>query len=241
MSTIEQQLTELGAALDVPATPDLMSGVSGRLERRRSSRRQLPRLTQRRPIAIAIVLALLLVGTAAAVPALRHAVERVFGLDGVVVQRVPRLPPVPKQHGNALVFGRRIPVADAAHATSFRALLPPSGIDAAYVATKPPGGRLTLVIGRSLLMEFRGQSFPFIEKLIGTGTRARRVRVDGGRGVWLSGAPHEVLFMNERGVVQTDTVRLEGNVLIWQHGRLILRIEGASSLPAALALAKSLR
>ena len=241
MSTIEQQLTELGAALDVPATPDLMSGVSARLAPRREPRRRRWPLARRRLLVTAVAVAVLLAGTAAAVPTFRHAVERVFGLDGAVVQRVPRLPPLPKRHGGALDLGRRIPVADASHAASFRALLPPRGVDAAYVAAQPPGGRITLVIGRSLVLEFRGQSDTFIEKLIGAGTRARRVRVDGGAGVYLSGAPHEVLFMNARGVVQTDTVRIEGNVLLWQQGRLVLRIEGVGSLRAALALAKQLR
>ena len=241
MNAIERQLLELGAALDVPATPDLMSGVSVRLAPRRRSRRGLWRLAQRRTIAIAIAVAVLLAGTAAAVPTLRHAVERVFGLDGAVVERVPRLPPLPMARAGTLDLGRRIPVDEASRAASFRALLPPSGIGAAFVAAEPPGGRITLVIGRSLLMEFRGQSYPFVEKLIGTGTRARRVRVDGGAGVYLYGAPHELFFMNELGTVQTDTARLEGPVLLWQHGPLILRIEGARSLRAALALARSLR
>lgn len=241
MNTIEQQLFELGATLDVPATPDLISGVSVRLPPRRRSRRGPWRLAQRRTIAIAIAVAALLAGTAAAVPALRHALERAFGLDGAVVERVPQLPLLPKPRAGTLDLGRRIPVDEASHAASFRPLLPPRGIEGAYVAAEPPGGRITLVIGRSLLMEFRGQSFPFIEKLIGPSTQARRVRVDGGAGVYLHGAPHELLFMNERGAVQTDTIRLEGNVLLWQYGRLILRIEGARSLRAALALATSLR
>jgi hypothetical protein len=36
-------------------------------------------------------------------------------------------------------------------------------------------------------------------------------------------------------------VRLASNVLLWQHGRLIVRIEGSRSLRDALALARSLR
>lgn len=241
MSTLEQQLVALGNALDVPATPDLMSAVRERLGPRQRRRRWLLGRSRRRPVTLAIALAALVAGTAGAVPPLRHAVERVFGLDGAVVERVQRLPPLPNGGGEALNLGRRIPVADAVHAASFRALLPPRGVDAAYVSTEPPGGRITLLIGRSLVMEFRGQSTPFIEKLIGAGTRVQRVRVDGEPGVYLDRSPHEVFFIDEHGTGQTDVVRLEGSVLLWQHGPLILRIERAASLRRALAIARSLR
>jgi hypothetical protein len=241
VNSLEQQLIDLGAALDVPATPDLMAGARERLTARPARRRRLVWFARRRPLGIAIAIVAVLSGTAAAVPPLRHAVERLFDLNGAVVERVPRLPPLPNGPGARLKLGRRIPVADAEHATSFRALLPPRGVVAAYVATEPPGGRISLVIGHSLLMEFRGQSQPFIEKLVGPGTRVRRVRVSGGPGVYLDRAPHAVIYMNERGRVVTDLVRREGAVLLWQHGPLILRIEGAGSLARALALARSLR
>jgi hypothetical protein len=241
MNKLEQELIALGNALDVPAAPDLLTAIRGRLSPRP---RRLPGLRpalSRRQLALAITVAALLAGTAAAVPPVRHAIERVFGLNGATVERVPRLPPLPKNARRNLDLGRRIAVADAAHAASFRALLPPRGADAAYVSGEPPGGRITLLIGRSLLMEFRGQSNPFIEKLIGPGTRVRRVRVEGGSGIYLDRAPHEVFFINARGEGQGDVVRLEGSVLLWQHGPLILRIERAGSLAHALALARSLR
>jgi hypothetical protein len=92
-----------------------------------------------------------------------------------------------------------------------------------------------------LVIEFRGQSTPFILKLIGVGTRARRVRLGADRGVYLEGAPHELIFLDARGNARTDTVRLAGNVLLWQHGPLIVRIEGSRSLRDALALARSLK
>ena len=63
----------------------------------------------------------------------------------------------------------------------------------------------------------------------------------GGPGVYLSGAPHEVLFETATGQVRTDRVRLAGNVLVWQQGQLTIRIEGTRTLAQALALARSLR
>jgi hypothetical protein len=241
MTELEQQLLDLGTTLEVPATPDLMAAVRERLAPRPHGRHRLTRLRLRRPLAVAIAAGALLAGTAAAVPPVRHAIERVLGLNGVVVERVPHLPPVKNTVGEKLSLGRRIPVADAPRAASFRALLPPRGVDAAYVSSEPPGGRITLVVGRSLLIEFRGQSTPFIFKMIGPHARVRHVRVNGGQGLYLYRSPHDVLFMNEHGTAQTDAVRLQGSVLLWQQGGLILRIENAGSFAHALALARSLR
>lgn len=56
----------------------------------------------------------------------------------------------------------------------------------------------------------------------------------------MDGAPHEVFFTDANGQPRTDTVRLANHVLLWQHGRLIVRIENADSLVAALALARTL-
>jgi hypothetical protein len=241
MNALERQLVDLGNALDVPATPDLVSAVRGRLVPRQRRLRWLPRLGPRRPVAIGIALAVLLAaGTAAAVPPVRHAVERVFGLDGAVVERVPQLPPLPNG-GGPLNLGRRIPLADVTRAVSFKPLRPTRGVNAAYASAEPAGGRITLVIGRSLLTEFRGQTEPFIEKLIGPGTRVRHVRIDGSPGIYLSRAPHAVFFNDAHGEGETDAVRLTGSVLLWQHGPLILRLERAGSLARALALARSLR
>jgi hypothetical protein len=64
--------------------------------------------------------------------------------------------------------------------------------------------------------------------------------VDGGPGVYLSHAPHEVLFQSRTGQIQTDRVRLAGNVLLFDHRGLTVRIEGSHTLGQALALARSL-
>jgi hypothetical protein len=77
--------------------------------------------------------------------------------------------------------------------------------------------------------------------MIGPGTKVEHVRVNGNPGIYLSGAPHAVLFQAQTGEVQTDRVRLAGNVLIYEQGRLTIRIEGTRTLGQALVLARSLR
>jgi hypothetical protein len=58
--------------------------------------------------------------------------------------------------------------------------------------------------------------------------------------VYLSGAPHEVVFA-QNGVIRSDRVRLAGNVLLWQEGPVTVRIEGVRTLGQGLAIARSLR
>ena len=181
---------------------------------------------------------LLLAGGAMAVPTTRHAILRIFGLRGVSIERAPKLPAIPARSG--LGLGERIPLARARHAAGFAALLP-LGSASAYLGHDVPGGRISFLVGRALIIEFRGTSIPFIFKVIAPGTSAKPVGVNGGRGVYLSGAPHMVLFQAQTGQVQADRVRLVGNVLIWQQGPLTIRIEGTRTLGQALALARSLR
>jgi len=239
VNELEQQLTDLGSVLEIPDTPDLVAAVWERLPSRPARRARRRRLrVRRRSVALGLALAVLLAGTAAAIPSVRHAVERVFGINGAVVERVPTLP---KAAGGTLHLGRRIPVSDARHAASFMALLPPSGVSAAYVANDVPGGRVSLTSGRLLVTEFRGTSRPFILKMVAVGTRVVRTTVGGQPAAYLEGAPHDVFFLDADGKPRTDNVRLAGNVLLWQRGSLTLRIEGARSLNDALALARSLR
>src|SRR5262249_25444716 len=167
--------------------------------------------------------------------------ERVFGINGAVVERVQQLPALPKTAGAKLHLGRPIPVASARHAASFTALLPPSGVSAAYIANDVAGGRISFTAGRLLVTEFRGTSRPFILKMIAVGTRVIRTRIGIDPAAYLEGAQHEVFFLDAQGNTRTDNVRLAGNVLLWQHGSLTLRIEGARSLRDAVALARSLR
>ena len=230
---LEQRLVALGASLELPTAPDVVPAVLRRLPVRPRRRRRA-----RRTLAVVLATTLLLAGGAMAVPPTRHAILQILGLRGVRIERVPQLPPV--TGSTALELGQRIPLARARHAASFTALLPP-GSPAAYLGHDVPGGRISLLIGRVLIIEFRGTTTPFIFKIIGPGTAVKLVRISGHSGVYLSGAPHEVLFQAQTGQVRRDRVRLAGNVMIWQQGPLTIRIEGTRTLGQARAFALSLR
>jgi hypothetical protein len=233
---LDQRLGELAATLVVPPAPDLSQSVLARLPQRGAPRARVTRRT----LAFALAAVLLLAGTAMAVPPTRDAILRVLGLRGVSIERLRQPPSLPARAGAKLGLGKRIPLSRARHDAGFTALLPPSAT-AAYLANDIPGGRISLLVGADLVIEVRGVVDPFFIKLIGPGTRAQRVRVNGGPGIYLYGAPHEVIFGQAEGAPQADRVRIAGNVLLWQQGPLTLRVEGTHTLKQALALARSLR
>lgn len=243
MTELEQRLSALGAALEIPPAPDLVPAVLAHLPAQPARRRR----PARRTLAVALAATFLVAGAAMAAPPTRHFVLRILGLRGVRIERVPRLPAPPAgttpsttRAGLRLGLGHRIPLADARHAVTFTPLVPP-GSPSAYLARDVPGGRISFLVGRVLITEFRGTTTPFILKVLGPRTKLTHVRVDGEPGIYLSRAPHEVLFLGANGQVENDRIRLANNVLLFDHRGLTVRIEGAHTLAQALALARSLR
>lgn len=236
MTELEQRLNALGAALEVPSAPDVVPAVLSHLPTR--GRRGRP---ARRTLAVALAAALLAAGAAMAAPPTRHVILRILGLRGVQIERVPRLPApsAPAGAGLKLGLGHRIPLADARRVVTFTALVPP-GSPAAYLNRDVPGGRLSFLSGRVLVTEFGGTAMPLVLKVVGPRTKLTHVRVNGGPGVFLSHAPHQVVFQASNGEVRADRVRLAGNVLLFDHHGLTVRIEGPHTLAQALALARSL-
>ena len=248
------RLQELGSALAFPPLPDVAGSVRERLPDRAASGRRARRAPPgawriawvpagRRTLVVAMAAVVLLAGVAMAIPGSRHAILRALGLRGVRVERVSRLPAVPRGQAAALGLGTPIPLAHARDAAGFAALVvsgPRAAGARAYLAHDVPGGRISLLIGSQLVTEFRGRSIPFVYKLIGPRTRVTRLRIDGDAALYLSGAPHEVLFEGGDGTMRTDRVRLVGNVLLWQHGAVSVRIEGTRSEHQALGVARSL-
>jgi hypothetical protein len=108
-----------------------------------------------------------------------------------------------------------------------------------------PGGPVSLAWGDGrdvlVLTEVRAAGRPMVRKVAPGDTRIDPVEIDGRRGYWLTGAPHEVARLGDLGIAVVGTERLAGDTLIWERGDLLLRLEGASSKSAALAVARTLR
>ncbi|MGZ4200938.1 MAG: hypothetical protein ACXVRH_02640 [Thermoleophilaceae bacterium] len=254
MTELERTLAGLAAELDYPPTPALAPAVRSRVERAPRPRRPLMR---RRSLAIAFALLLLLAGSAvAAVPSWRHSVLDWLGLRSVKIERAPRLPALPPGAGSQLALGTRVTLPQAEAHVSFPVLAPAGrSPDAVYLDTVPTGGQVALAYrprpglpesgstGLGMLItEFRGdQPFTFLQKTLGPGTTAERVTVNGGRGVWIAGSPHIVLYTDPQGRIRDYTPRLATNTLLWRQGSVLLRLEAHIPKAAALRIAGTLR
>ncbi len=103
-----------------------------------------------------------------------------------------------------------------------------------------PGLPRAATTGAGLLItEFQRRYFD--AKRLELGTVPQIVWLGNQPGVWLKGAPHVLYYEDPKGHIFQDTGRLAGNVLVWQHGNVVLRIEGRISLKRALATARSMR
>ena len=81
----------------------------------------------------------------------------------------------------------------------------------------------------------------FIKKLTFTGTRIRDVVVNGDQGVWFSGEPHVLVYVDRNGSEFEDSERLAGNTLVWSHDGVTYRLECRCGPAKALAIASTMR
>jgi hypothetical protein len=242
MAELEHDLRALGGELAFPQTPDLGARVRARLAEPRRGFLS----ARRRPLVLALGLALLALAIAFAVPPARSAILRFFHLGAVTVERVETLPPA-QERPLLSGLGRSVPREQAEREAGFRMLLPPLEREPARLHVR--GRMLSTVLDvpvgdtrrRVLLIELEGDQLGLSKKLAGRETLVQPVAVNGRSGMWLSGAQHVVLFEDAHGrVIQTAT-RFAGNVLVWLQGDRTLRLEGPLRLRDVLALAKSIR
>ena len=157
--------------------------------------------------------------------------------------------------GTGLGLGDPIPVADAAAVVDIPVSLP------RVKGVGPPAtawlldGRLTFVwptgpglpptaapgIGL-LLSEFRGSLDPgYFLKIVDSGTILTTVTVDGVTGYWISGASHEIVYVDANGRPVFDSRRSVGDTLLWARGDVTYRLESGLGQAATVALAEAMR
>ena len=124
------------------------------------------------------------------------------------------------------------PPADPARARrAARGLRPRSAADdaqvtAAYGATPAiPASSIAPTVGGHAGRDHRhGVPRPddvgYLKKILPSGTTIEGVTVAGHPGFWIAGQPHELLYVGPDGQVESDPVRLVGNVLAWNDGEL---------------------
>jgi hypothetical protein len=216
VTPLEHALVALGRELELPLAPDLVPAVRARLEPRRDRRRFV--------LALAAA-ALIAVGAALAVPQARSSILRFFHLGGVTVERVETLPPA-REQPLTQGLGPSVTIGQAQRRVNFQPLLPP-GIRRVYL---DEGAILALlqVRGKTVLLTEFGGSF-YVKKIVDQ-TQVREVRVGSDNGLWIAGGRH--VFR-----MPSHAPRMAGNVLIWTHGDLTLRLEGPLTQAQAIRLA----
>ena len=245
MPDLERELRDLGSALAFPPTPDLAPTVGRRLAATPAPRA----FAWRRAAVVAFAVLAVAVGAVMAVPQARTAILEWLGLRGVTIERVPTPPAAPARPLDA-DLGEGVTLAEARARVPFPVVVPrspvPGDADDVYVARRAGSPAVTLVWrderGEAVLLltQFRASlDEDYIRKVVGPDTRIERVRAGTAGAFWVTGAPHEVAYARPDGQFVVDTVRLAGDVLLWQRGDVTLRLEGAPSRAEARRVARS--
>lgn len=258
---LESALRELGATLRYPPTSDLLPAVRARITQpvKRPSlwdALRVPRFAYAPALA---TLAIILVAALALQPGVRATAVEVLGLRGIELFRAPTPPAASPAGSPRLGDARRVgSVGEAAALADIRVLVPAAlgAPDEVYVRDEQylgggvvlvylsrPGIPVSQFAGVSVLVtEMRGSVEPALfGKVLPPGTQAEEVQINGARGYWLTGAPHTVFYRDASGNAIAETLRLAGNVLLWEQGDLLLRIEAQIDRADALRIATSMR
>ena len=230
--------------IEAPDAPDLRPGVLTRIRDGGPAKRASGRSRMLRPLALAAVLVVVVAGLAAGLG---------LGLPGLDLRRVDETPSI----SVALDLGRPIPVADAAASDRPRVLLPASlpPPDAAYelgagdrrivsLAWRAAPGDPVLEDTEVFLtlMAVPGTTEgPLIEKAAGPNTRLEPIDVNGDRGWWITGAPHEILVLRPDGEIGVVESAVVGDTLVFSRAGTLYRLESALGREATLEIARSLR
>lgn len=157
--------------------------------------------------------------------------------------------------GTGLGLGTPIAIGDAADAAGIPLRLPPDPPFGDPVSAWDLDGRVSLLwpaapdlpplreqgIGL-ILGQFRGSIDPgYFGKVVGSGTVIDAANVGGATGWWITGEPHELVFVNPSGEPVFDSHRIVGDTLIWAVGDVTYRLESALGRDATIRLAESLR
>jgi hypothetical protein len=195
-------------------------------------------------VALALVAALALAGVAGALG---------FRLPGLEIIPVTSLPPA----GAALDLGSPVPL-DEARAFDQPRVLAPAAMprpDTAYVlgvrdhrivtlAWRAADGASALV-GSDLAMTL--MAIPgtldetLVTKLVGRGSTVEPVTVDGGRGWWISGAPHELMVVRPDGSVGVAYASLVGDTLVFERDGTTYRLTSTLGRDRTVEVAETLR
>jgi hypothetical protein len=251
MSDLERSLTALGRRIEWPEGADLRPSVRSAIEDVTPRR-----VNAWRPLAYAATfVALVATVSLLSFPGVRTAVADFLGIGGV---RIDTRGPAPTPAAE-LDLGERVSLVRARESVSFEVRRPGAlgQPDSVWLDSGVTGGQVALAYESSpdlpaapgtnlgaLVTQFpdAGVATTALKKITGSraGTTFEPVIVEGEQGFWVSGEPHVIAYLEPDGDIRNETVRLAGNVLLWESDGVTYRIESRLSKREALAIAESL-
>lgn len=265
---LEQALIEAGRAIEYPPVPNLAARVRRDLnpDRSRQPDRARPRPAFVIALAMLAAIALLLI-----IPETREAIAQLLGLRTIRIiettpppQQIPltatpaRTTPVPSATPGVVPFKQccETTLAEAQQRADFELLLPPDEQPTRVFFQDQVFGRgsepqqVVLVFGdpdRPRYILYQATRFLYAKVVPRDGgTVITATQVSGQRALWLTGAPHILVTLDQNGDPLLDVERpVNANTLIWETGDfdtgVTYRLETALSLEEARAFAETLR
>lgn len=251
---LEVLLMRSGKSIAYPATPPFAARVSARLAADSPLRfAWAPRRAFLLAIAIVAAIVLLL-----EFPETREALAQLLGLRTIRI--IPATPTSTLISPSSIVLPSptsgevraqccETTLAEAQAKSRFKILLPPSQTPSrVYLQSIPDFGndaqQVILVFGDLKTPQFLlYQATNFLYgKIVSGGTQISETRVKGQRALWLTGAPHLLVYLDSNNRIRFESERVVNlNTLGWESGDLTYRLETILSREDAIRIAESLR
>ncbi|MGZ8694342.1 MAG: hypothetical protein ACXWYS_02755 [Gaiellaceae bacterium] len=227
------------AGFEFPPTPSLADAVVERLP-------AAPPSTRRRRVAPAVVALAACALLLALSDGARSAAADLFDLvPGISIEHGDPLPAASPLLVSERDFGRRVSLDEAARLAGFdlrlpRGLPPPAAV---YLDRAAGVAAVTAVWGAGryaaavVLTQWHPARLMFRKLVLSPDTLVDAVEVDGTRGLWIRGQEHEVFYRGADGRSRRGAPVLVGNVLAWERGGIVYRMEANVDLDRAVRLA----
>jgi hypothetical protein len=242
-------LTTTARDIEWPAAPDGAGQVSRRLrdlERHPSLARPRLSLPRRRRTLLLVAAGVVLLAAAAV------AAKVVIDLGALTIDTIPGRPTaLPSAVASGPTFGHPATLGEAEREAGFDAPVPDmlGAPDAVWVDTASDGARIVQAWSASetlpaidglpwgaVLYGFQGEMEQASKTVFMDGNTFEDVEVNGHSGVWITGV-HELDLVLDDGTYAR--YRVAGNVLVWEAGGIVLRLETSLDETTAVRIAES--
>lgn len=157
--------------------------------------------------------------------------------------------------GSDLGLGTPVPLADIGGLVDFSVRLPADPLVGLPAGAWLVEGRVSHVWAARadlpaleeprlglVLSQFRGSlDRGYLAKILNPGTTLTPVTVGGQAGWWLSGEPHELVYVGPSGEPVFDSHRFVGDALLWTRDGITYRLESGLGRDVTIRIAESMR